>query len=91
MLPAVLLAMFSGEVRSEKLAGVGRIGQEPRNRIEIVVAHHRERSPRVDHTARDHHGIDLLRSTINEVPYKDRAPIRMTPCPGLFYIAHLAE
>src|ERR1700722_228265 len=74
LLPIPRLVMIPQELsRMQKVRG------HPRDRIEFAIAQNTLGRARVDHAPNEIHRLQLLRSAINQVSYKYRCAISVTP------------
>src|SRR5690606_15101395 len=74
----VLVAVAAAMV-TQVLAGIAGVGHRPGHPIELVVAHHRQRRPRLHHGAGNGHGFYLVGAAINKVAEEYHPPQGMMP------------
>ena len=73
----LVLTLVTRRVFAKELAGSHRVGREPGNGIELVIAHDRQRGTRFDHRPHDVDDFALLRAAIDKITEEDDLPVRL--------------
>jgi len=93
VLRAVLRALRGrAAVRAQPLTGIARIVGRVADRVELVVAHHTPRVPRLDHAPDDLEHAQLVAATVDQVAEEQRLPpLRRPIAAARAHVAHRRE
>ena len=87
-----VLVHVPGAALAQEIVVRPKAGRDEADRVELVIAHHRECMSRIYHGPNDVDHVQLLRAAIDQVAKKDGLPaLGRYPAVGLFDVAQLPQ